>query len=610
MQTFDFIGQQDDDDADVADMADQTRGPFINPRDAIVEAALAVALAPHIRHRLARADQPIAILVRVPASNWVAPVDKALEGHYPHLATASFTDVRKRSTAEEDGGLLARLRAGTSIAAISPDPDGLVPAALRLVADVVMSVDVPAVPNMKKIIRRVTGSRRVPELAPADYAGLDLNVLAACMRRGDTAAMVVERLRRIGRNRILGFGGKPVPTLDALPLTDGVRAWTEQMRAELCAADAGTLSPAALGYAVLEGPPGTGKTLIANALAATTGWTFIPTSVGAWFTVGDGALGAVARNIKIFVDQVIGTDRSIGFLDELDALPNRADMDNRGRDWWTPVITLFLTEIDRVQKSGRRALVLSATNYYGRLDSALIRLGRLQQRVSVLPPQTDEEVLRVLRFYAGTDLDDTALRRLSRFGRGNTPATIEAWFRQARGAARTANRPLSFHDLFDLAAPPDSRSPADIRAVAAHEVGHAVVALTLGMEVAEISIISDDILFGEGPNAGAENDLVRATELLLAARERQGLFGSLVSIQPARLGLRPDAATSRLIDAELKRLLGGAIDIIESCRPAALEMIERLIQERVLDGGQVLEVMRRHASVRPIAGREHPPSSS
>jgi len=169
-----------------------------------------------------------------------------------------------------------------------------------------------------------------------------------------------------------------VPRLDQLPLTELVRSWSDQVLRDLRAVEAGSLA--------LEGPPGTGKTLIANSLAASAGWTFMSSSVGPWFTTGDGVLGGVARNLKSFVDQVLASEPAIGFIDELDELPDRETMDNRGRDWWTPVITLFLTEIDRLRQSGRKVLLIGVTNYRERLDSALIRPGRLQQRVSLLPP--------------------------------------------------------------------------------------------------------------------------------------------------------------------------------------------------------------------------------
>lgn len=77
--------------------------------------------------------------MRVPTSSWAGPVDEALDRRYPHLVTGCFVEAKRKSRVGEDGGLLARLRADTSIAAISPDPDGLVPGSLRLVADAAVS---------------------------------------------------------------------------------------------------------------------------------------------------------------------------------------------------------------------------------------------------------------------------------------------------------------------------------------------------------------------------------------------------------------------------------------------------------------------------------------
>ena len=197
------------------------------------------------------------------------------------------------------------------------------------------------------------------------------------------------------------------------------------------------LTPEALVYTTLEGPPGTGKSLIAASVARSAGWTFVPATVGSWFTSGDGALGGVARNVRGFVDEVLASEPAIGFLDEIDALPNRATISHRGRDWWLPVITLFLTEIDRVRKSGKKVLLIAATNYYSRLDEALIRPRQpVHRRVSVLPPQRDEEVIALLKYYLRGDLADADLTQLARIGRGATPAQVEGWLGQARGAAR------------------------------------------------------------------------------------------------------------------------------------------------------------------------------
>lgn len=268
-----------------------------------------------------------------------------------------------------------------------------------------------------------------------------------------------------------------VPLLPELPPTETVRIWTGQAPGDLAAVKAGSMPPDNLVFAMLEGVPGTGKTLIAESLARTAGWAFVPSSVGVWFASGDGALGGVAKNLKSFIDQVLSSEPAIGFMDELDALPNRATMDNRGRDWWTPVINLFLTEIDRLRRSGRKVLLVGATNYYDRLDAALIRPGRLQQRVAVMAPQTEDEVIALMRYYLGGDLADTDLHTLARVGHGATPAMVEGWLKQARAAARSQSRPLEPGNILAQMAPEDDRSPTDIRAIALHEIGHALVAI-------------------------------------------------------------------------------------------------------------------------------------
>jgi cell division protease FtsH len=170
--------------------------------------------------------------------------------------------------------------------------------------------------------------------------------------------------------------------------------------------------------------------------------------------------------------------------------------------------------------------------------------------------------------------------------------------------------------------PPDNRSPADVRTTAIHEVGHAVVAHRLGFPVHHVSILREgetggitrtgvatlvptlerlrdqvtvalggraaDIAFGNGPNTGAADDLARATSLLLDAYERQGLGATLVA--SPNFGIRhPDLIKS--VDDELKRLLDRAIAILEDNRSAVMELVQRLIDERVLSGADVAEVL-------------------
>jgi ATP-dependent Zn protease len=423
-----------------------------------------------------------------------------------------------------------------------------------------------------------------------------------------------------------------VPALTELPLTAPVRKWADQTLADLALVKSGSMKPDGLVYAMLEGPPGTGKTLIANSLAQTAGWTFVPATVGGWFTAGDGALGGVAKNIKLFVDQVIANAPAIGFLDELDAIPNRAIMDNRGRDWWTPVITLFLTEIDRLRKSGKPVLLLGATNFYHHLDAALIRPGRMQQRVSVLPAGTEPEVMALLRFYLMDELPDKALEKLARVGVGATPAMVEGWAKEARAVARSVGRAIQFGDLLEQILPRDDRTAEDVRTIAFHEIGHAIVAYRLGIKVERVTIIANDdsgghtktlmssivptwericdivtttlggraadVVLGSGTNARAESDLANATAFLLNAIERQGLRGGLVYMP--EIGMRrADMITT--VEAQLARLLKRAMSIIEADRKLAIELAERLISERILSEADITNALGAH----PVPS--HPP---
>jgi len=97
-----------------------------------------------------------------------------------------------------------------------------------------------------------------------------------------------------------------------------------------------------------------------------------------------------------------------------------------------------------------------------------------------------------------------------------------------------------------------------------------------------------DIAFGDGPNTGAAEDLAQATSLLLDGYERQGLGTTLVALP--NFGIRhPDIIKS--VDDELKRLLDRAIAILEADRSVVLALAQRLVEERVLSGTAVAEVL-------------------
>lgn len=553
---------------------------------------------------------PAIVVIKVPHAAWSSLIVGVLRRLDTPPCVCVAVEKQKRQGALQRIGEdnLRFISDGRSVVYISQDPDEIIDEAVLAAADTTIVVP-PLTPSLlRRLIRKVTGgvARGVTE----DMAALPLSIILASVRADLAAGACVTKLRKAASRQSPTLLSS-VPLLTELPLTKPVRNWTNKTLTDLQSAASGRMTAkAALTFATLEGPPGTGKTLIAESLARTAGWNFVPATVGGWFASGDGALGGVAKNIKAFFDLMIASAPAVGLLDELEAVPNRETMDSRGRDWWTPVVNLLLTEIDRLRRSGKPVLLLGATNHYHFLDTALIRPGRLSQRISVQPPSSEDELLELLRYYLKAALSEPELAKLVPLASGATPASVEEWTKEARATARAAGRDLRASDVIGQMLPPDPRSPQDLRAVALHEAGHAIVANRLGVVVERVSTLAEgasgghtmtrlptlvpdwnrtcdyvtitlagraaDIELGTGPNAGAEGDLETATCMLLAALKQQGLGAELIHVAGAML-----AADMALVESQLQRLLARAQDIIRKHRAAALRLAEALLAHRV-----------------------------
>lgn len=162
--------------------------------------------------------------------------------------------------------------------------------------------------------------------------------------------------------------------------------------------------------------------------------------------------------------------------------------------------------------------------------------------------------MALLRFYLRDNFAESELEKLARLGLGSTPGMVEGWVKEARAVARTAGRGLRLDDLLDQLLPRDDRTAEDIRTIAFHEIGHAIVGHRLGFKLDRVTIVSSggsggytkamlssivptwericdlvamtlggratDVVLGSRPNACAENDLANATAILLNAIER------------------------------------------------------------------------------------------
>lgn len=607
---FDFNIDDHDDDLQAENEVQKSAARIL------AELALKEALDAPARKALK--THPGLFIFSVPSEPWISPIAKVLKKMDRAPLIVEVSEQRKSGGKLERVGLdaLDFIQQGRSVLFVSQNADDFLREEVLASADLFVRIPALTAELLRAVIGQLT--RGVARGVTQAHANLDLNIVLACLRPGTSSRQCVDNLKRAAK-RIQNPKASTVPSLDKLPLTQNVREWTDDMLADLAAVHAGTLSPDRLAHGILEGPPGTGKTLIANSLAVTSGWNFVESSVGSWFTSGDGYLGGVVKNLKQFFDDTLAAAPAIGFLDEIDAVPDRAGLDNRALEWWTPVITMFLTQIDRIRKSDRKVLLLGATNYYTRLDGALVRPGRLEQRISVFPPESESDALSLLEYFAGNILPRDELSRIARLGIGATPATIEGSWKEAQRLARIQGREPTLPDLIDALTPAETRSESDLRAIAIHEIGHAVVAIRLGHKLDRVTILPEgmsggqtlthlptiipnravieeivmiglggraaDITIGSGPHTGAQNDLARATELLLDARLAQGLGEALVSHAAVSSRIHPTLLNE--IDRELRSLLEKAIAIVESDRDVVLILTERLLKDRILTGDEI-----------------------
>lgn len=135
------------------------------------------------------------------------------------------------------------------------------------------------------------------------------------------------------------------------------------------------------GGLLLFGPPGCGKTFIARATAGELGARFMAVGIS---DVLDMWLGESERKLHELFQAARRTAPSVLFFDELDALGQRRSQlrQHAGRN----VVNQLLAELDGVDQANQGVFVLGATNHLWDVDPALLRPGRFDRMVLVLPP--------------------------------------------------------------------------------------------------------------------------------------------------------------------------------------------------------------------------------
>jgi AAA+ superfamily predicted ATPase len=135
------------------------------------------------------------------------------------------------------------------------------------------------------------------------------------------------------------------------------------------------------GGLLLFGPPGCGKTFVARATAGEIGARFMSVGLS---DVLDMWLGQSERNLHAIFRTARQNAPVVLFFDEIDALGRKRTQlaHHGGRD----VVAQLLAELDGVDANNDGVFVLAATNHLWDVDSALLRPGRFDRTVLVLPP--------------------------------------------------------------------------------------------------------------------------------------------------------------------------------------------------------------------------------
>jgi len=237
---------------------------------------------------------------------------------------------------------------------------------------------------------------------------------------------------------------------------------------------------------LLQGPPGTGKTLLAKAIAGEAGVPFFNISGSDFVEI---FVGVGASRVRELFAKAKKNAPCIIFIDEIDAVGrHRGAADVGGQEEKDQTLNALLVEMDGFQ-TGETVILVGATNRPDVLDPALLRPGRFDRQINILPPDVTGRA-RILGVHAKKiPLDrDVMMEEVARSTPGFTGADLANLMNES--ALLAARKGKSIVQLEDIEQARDRilmgaerkgmvMSKLERRAIAYHESGHTILAWML-----------------------------------------------------------------------------------------------------------------------------------
>ncbi len=405
------------------------------------------------------------------------------------------------------------------------------------------------------------------------------------------------------------------------------------------------------------GDPGVGKTLLAKAIAGEANVPFISIS-GSDFV--EMFVGVGAARVRDLFETAKKHAPCLVFIDEIDAVGRaRSGVGfGGGHDEREQTLNQLLVELDGFE-SGEGIIVIAATNRPDILDPALLRPGRFDRQISVPKPDVKGryEILKVHVKKKKIPLDnDIDLMVIARGTPGFSGADLANIVNEAALLAARKRKDKvgmkEFEEAMDrimmglerkgMAITPDEKEK-----IAYHEVGHAIVSLMFkeADPLHKVSIIprgmalgvtvnlpeedrhiyskkdliarihqlfggraAEEVFYGkDGITTGAENDLMRATELAYRIVASWGMTDELgpIHVQTARnnpfmpqQGPEISEETAKKIDEEVNKLLRDAYnktkEIIESYKDAITAVVELLLDKETITCDEMVAILEEY----------------